>query len=499
LRYSGKAAAFLRGFRAVYLGVFFNVVIMATVSLAAIKIGSVMFGVDPVSVVVVAGTVTVIYALLGGLTGVLITDLIQFGLALGGAFAAAYFAVSLPEVGGLSGLMAHENVAGKLNVFPSFSTIDPDLLITIFIIPLAVQWWSTWYPGAEPGGGGYVAQRMLAAKDERHSMGATLFFNVAHYAVRPWPWIIVALASLIVFPDVASIGERFPNVDPSVLGNDLAYPAMLTFLPTGLLGLVVASLIAAYMSTISTHLNWGSSYVVNDVYQRFIDPNASEKKKVMWGRISTAVLMFLALMFALQLENALDAFGLLLQIGAGTGLLFLLRWFWWRINAASEIVAMVVSFLIALVFFGIDRGWWLAATEIATWQRLITGVVITTLAWVATAFLTRPTSQERLREFYEKIQPGRTLWGPVIDQARHEGQPIDDKPRTVNVGLGIVCALLGSVFVYSVLFATGSFLYGEAVAGTVLTIVALLAAVAVWKLWPNVSPRQAVTPETEPK
>jgi Na+/proline symporter len=219
----------------------------------------------------------------------------------------------------------------------------------------------------------------------------------------------------------------------------------------------------------------------------------------MWGRISTAVLMFLALMFALQLENALDAFGLLLQIGAGTGLLFLLRWFWWRINAASEIVAMVVSFLIALVFFGIDRGWWLAATEIATWQRLITGVVITTLAWVATAFLTRPTSQERLREFYEKIQPGRTLWGPVIDQARHEGQPIDDKPRTVNVGLGIVCALLGSVFVYSVLFATGSFLYGEAVAGTVLTIVALLAAVAVWKLWPNVSPRQAVTPETEPK
>src|SRR5690606_17651178 len=320
LRYSGKPAAFLRGFRAIYLGVFFNVAIMATVTLAAIKISGVLLGLSPVATILLAGGVTVVFSMAGGLTSVLLTDFLLFITAMAGSIAAAVVALRHPDVGGLSSLLAHPNVAAGIDLLPDFS--DPAAYVPLLVVPIAVQWWSVWYPGSEPGGGGYVAQRMLSARNEQEATAATLLFNVAHYALRPWPWILVALASLVVFPSVDALREAFPNLPESILGHDLAYPAMLTFLPAGVLGLVVASLAAAYMSTISTHLNWGASYVVNDFWRRFVEPDADERRLVRVGRVSTVALMVLASLFALWLQNALQAFQILLQIGAGTGLLF---------------------------------------------------------------------------------------------------------------------------------------------------------------------------------
>ena len=347
LRYGGKPAHFLRGFRSVYLGVVFNIMAMAAVTLAAIKIGQVMLGLSPIQTVLIAGSITVIFSALGGFRGVVYTDFVLFFVAIAGAIGAAYYLVNLPEIGGLSNLIKHENVVGKISIFPDFS--DTEALIGIFIIPLAVQWWSAWYPGAEPGGGGYIAQRMLAAKNENHAIGATFFFNIMHYALRPWPWILVALASLVLYPDLASIQTAFPNVEESKLGHDLAYSAMLTKLPPGLMGLVLASLGSAYMSTISTHLNWGSSYIVYDFYKQNIDKNASERKLVNVGRISTVVLMLFSALLALVLTNALQLFEIILMFGAGTGLIFILRWFWWRINAWSEISAMFASGVISIL------------------------------------------------------------------------------------------------------------------------------------------------------
>ncbi|MBT4231453.1 MAG: Na+:solute symporter, partial [Flavobacteriaceae bacterium] len=347
LRYSGWGGKFLRGFRAIYLGVIFNVMAMAGVTLAAIKIGEIMLGLDPVETILYAGSITVIFSTVGGFRGVVYTDFILFFVAMAGSIGAAYYLVNLPEIGGLSNLISNENISSKLSIVPSFD--NPDVYIPLLIVPLAVQWWSSWYPGAEPGGGGYIAQRMLAAKNENHAIGATFFFNVMHYALRPWPWIIVALASLVIFPDLASIQEAFPNISADKLGQDLAYPAMLTMLPSGLLGIVVASLGAAYMSTISTHLNWGSSYIVNDFYKQQINKNASEKELVNIGRISTVTLFVLSSAFALLLTNALQLFDVILMFGAGTGLIFILRWFWWRINAWSEISAMFVSGFISII------------------------------------------------------------------------------------------------------------------------------------------------------
>ena len=323
LRYAGWRAAFLRGFRALYLGVFFNVIIMASVTLAAIKISGVLLGVDKYTTVVVAAGVTMVYAASSGLWGVVVTDFLQFAIAIFGAFAAAYYALGHPAVGGLDGLLAHPAVADKLAFLPDFT--DWRTALMVFVIPIAVQWWSTWYPGAEPGGGGYIAQRMLAARDERHAMKATLWFNIAHYALRPWPWIVVALASIIVYPDLATIAARFPHLDPRIVRHDLGYPAMLVFVPHGLLGLVVASLAAAYMSTISTHLNWGASYVVDDVYRRFLAPDRDDRHYVALARLVTVVLVALSAVVSLWLENAVQAFQIMLQIGAGTGLIFLLR------------------------------------------------------------------------------------------------------------------------------------------------------------------------------
>lgn len=483
LRYSGKAAAFLRGFRALYLGVFFNIMVMATVCLAAIKIGGVLLGISPLQTLLIASIVTVAYSAIGGLRGIIITDFFQFAMAMVGTIWAAYIILDLPEVGGLQNLFTHENVQGKLNLLPDFN--DSENLIALLIIPLAVQWWAVYYPGAEPGGGGYIAQRMLAAKDEKNAMGATLLFNIAHYALRPWPWIIIALASLIVFPDLASLQKAFPDVAANVINDDLAYPAMLTFLPHGLLGLVVASLIAAFMSTISTHLNWGSSYMTNDFWKRFINPEAEESELVMVGRISTVVLMILAALFALVLQNALQAFNILLQIGAGTGLLFILRWFWWRINAYSELAAMIISFFVAVYLEILHEQW--GGTPMNGYTKLLLGVGITTAGWLLVTFLTPPDEQSTLLSFYKKIRPAQGGWKPVLDKAG----AWEDEAQYTNKGqlpLEILGMMTGCITVYAALFATGYWLYANTTPALISTVVAILGAFILFQIWGRLKP-----------
>lgn len=482
IRYSGKMAAFLRGFRALYLGVFFNVMIMATVCLAGIKIGGVLLGLTPLQTLLIASGITVIYSAIGGLRGVILTDFVQFAMAMVGSIAGAIVIVNLPEVGGLEKLLTHENVVGKLNLLPDFS--NTNVLVPLLIVPLAVQWWSVWYPGAEPGGGGYIAQRMLAAKNETHATSATLFFNVAHYALRPWPWILVALASIIVFPDFASIQAAFPNVDPKTINDDMAYPAMLSYLPTGLLGLVVASLIAAFMSTISTQLNWGSSYIVNDWYKRFMKPGASEKELVAVGRISTVVLMLLGALLALALSNALQAFNILLQIGAGTGLIFILRWFWWRINAFSELAAMVISFILALYFELIHTR--LGFEPLADHTKLIVGVLLTTIGWILVTFLTRPADHQTLVAFYKRVKPASGGWKPVLDKALSEGEIVASDITVGKLPLEIASMLIGCITVYAALFGTGFWIYGNVGSAVIATVVAVLGTVILFRVWSQI-------------
>lgn len=479
LRYSGKGAAFLRGFRALYLGVFFNIMIMATVCLAAIKIGGVLLGFSPVETLFIAATITVIYSSMGGLKGVIITDFFQFILAMAATLGAAVVLVDLPQVGGLEALISHPDVVPKLDLIPDIS--EGEVFLVLFIIPIALQWWSVWYPGAEPGGGGYIAQRMLSAKDEKNAIWATLLFNFMHYAVRPWPWILVALTSVIVFPTLDSIQAAFPDLDPSVIGHDLAYPAMMSFLPSGLLGLLLASLIAAFMSTLSSHLNWGSSYVVHDFYRRFVEPNATEKKLVAIGRITTVVLMVLAGLLALALQNALQAFSILLQIGAGTGLLFILRWFWWRINIYSEITAMVVSFFIALYLELIHPA--LGGSPIDATTQLLIGVGITTLSWVGVTLFTRPEPEEVLYSFIEKINPGGPGWKAVHKKAADDEKKLHVSASGWNVPLGIVCMLLGALAIYSMMFATGYFLYGETILALEVSALALVSSLGLFYYW----------------
>ncbi|WP_036150622.1 sodium:solute symporter family protein [Maribacter forsetii] len=484
MRYGGKPASFLRKFRAVYLGVIFNVITMSAVTLAAIKIGSIMLGLEPWQTVISAGLITVTFSALGGFKGVVYTDFLLFFVAMAGAIGAAYYLVNLPEVGGIEALMANENVTEKLNILPDFS--NKKALITLFIIPLAVQWWSSWYPGAEPGGGGYIAQRMLAAKDENHAIGATFFFNIMHYALRPWPWILVALASIVVYPDLASIQEAFPNVTADKLGHDLAYSAMLTKLPSGLLGVVLASLVAAYMSTISTQLNWGSSYIVFDFYKQQINPNASEKRLVAVGRISTIVLMLFSAALALLLQNALQLFDILLAFGAGTGLIFILRWFWWRINAWSEITAMFASGIISIILKLTPVGAYLFATEtgvLPDWSEYIFIVVLTTVIWLIATFMTQPESNDTLRSFYKKIQPGGPGWSKVVADAKTDAVEIVKDKEKWSVPAGITAMLLGVILIYSIMFATGYWIYGRTTQAIVLTVVSAIAGVLLIKAW----------------
>ncbi|UAB75167.1 sodium:solute symporter family protein [Mesoflavibacter sp. SCSIO 43206] len=462
LRYSGKTASFLRGFRAIYLGVIFNIITMAGVCLAGAKIANILLGISQEEMLLYASIIVVVYSTLGGLKGVLITDFIQFIIAMVGSIWATIYIVNIPEIGGIDNLLINENVVDKLAFFPDFS--NTEALITLLIIPLAVQWWSTWYPGAEPGGGGYIAQRMLAAKNEKHATWATLFFNVAHYAIRPWPWVVVGLASIVVFPNLDAISETFPNLTKQMQGHDVAYAAMMTYLPAGLIGIVLTSLIAAFMSTISTQLNWGSSYIVNDFYKRFIKPDATEKQQVLVGRISTVLLMLCAALFSFYLQSAADVFNLLLQIGAGTGLLFILRWFWSRINPYSEIAAMIISFLIA-VFFFINGKLDNPLVTIAGHWQLVLGVVITTLGWIIVTLLTQPTDAKTLATF------NALIFG---DESKFKGFG--------NKTISFFCGVFG---VYALLFSIGSFIYSDILKGFILLIVTTVLGIIIYKLNKN--------------
>jgi len=496
LRYSGKMAAFLRGFRAIYLGFFFNVMVIASVSLAFIKIAGVMLGLQPAPALIIAATIVVFYSGLGGLKSILWTDLFQFSFALFGAIIAAILVTRSPEIGGLSALLSHPAVSDKLSFVPSIS--QPELFLSVFLIPIAVQWWAAWYPGAEPGGGGYVAQRMLSAKNEDHAIGATFLFNFFHYAIRPWPWIIVGLASLIIFPDIQSMVDRFPEVSTQYIKNDFAYPAMLReFLPAGLLGLVVASLIAAYMSTTASQLNWGSSYLVNDFYGRFFNPNATERQKVTFGRISTVALMVFSVLLALVLQNALQAFQYLLMIGAGTGLIYILRWFWWRINAYSELSAMIAAGTFSLIFILIEN-FELSSldnnmvevfgltTTVTYWNIIrFTGVVfLTTATWIIVTFLTHPVSDETLRNFYTKIRPGGPGWKPVVDRAIADNVIlVKETDLKWDVPTGIICMMLGCVAIYSLLFTIGNILYGNVLQSIIFLSLTVISALLLLKAW----------------
>ena len=476
LRYSGKGAAFLRGFRAFYLGAVFNVLIMASVCLAGIKIGGALLGLSPVETLLISCAITVIYSSIGGLRGIIITDFFQFILAMVATFWAAYEIVNLPQVAGLTNLLNHPDVIPKLNLIPDIA--DTDLFIAVFIIPLAVQWWAVWYPGAEPGGGGYVAQRMLSAKDEKNAIWATLLFNFMHYAVRPWPWILIALASIVVFPNLESLQVAFPN---TIVGNDLAYPAMISFLPSGLLGLLVASLIAAFMSTISTHLNWGSSYLVHDFYRRFFVKDKTEAHYVFMGRVFTVLLMVFSAFFALFLNNSLQAFGIILQIGAGTGLIFILRWFWYRVNVYSELTAMIVSFVVALAFE------FIIPNNFSVEEKLIIGVTITTISWLIVTMITPPSSMDTLQNFYKKIQPGGPGWKKVIEESELKGIAITGKKEKWDVPSGILCMLFGSISVYSILFGIGYILYSQTTTGIIFLTISVVSIIALMKFWKRLS------------
>ena len=465
LRYSGKAAAFLRGFRALYLGLVFNVLVMATVSLAAVKFGEIVLGWPGWVTLTIACSITLAYSALGGLKAIIITDFVQFTLAMIGSVWAMLYILDLPEIGGLSNLISHVNVSDKLALIPDFS--DPNVWVPVMLVPLAVQWWASYYPGAEPGGGGYIAQRMFSAKDESNAVAATFLFNVAHYALRPWPWILIALSSLIVFPELADIQRAFPNLSADKLGHDVAYPAMLTLLPSGLLGLVAASLIAAFMSTMSTQLNLGASYLVNDFYHRFINKNASEKQLVQIGRLFTVLSIILGGGLGLMLTSAGQAFTLLLMIGAGTGLIYILRWFWWRINAYTEIVAMVSSIIIAGYFnFG--------ESSLEGWQKIVIGAFLTTIVWVVATYFTPPDDEVTLRNFVKKVNPGGPGWVKYSDD-------ISGKPWPVPKG--ILSMVLGCMAVYGFLLGVGQLIYGQTGSGLLICGLGTASSYGLLKLW----------------
>ena len=467
LRYSGKAAAFLRGFRALYLGLIFNVLVMGTVSLAAVKFGEIILGWKGWQTLLVACSITLTYSTLGGLKAVIITDFIQFILAMIGSILAMFYIINLPQIGGIKNLTQHENVIDNLSLLPNLS--DPSVWVPVMLVPLAVQWWASYYPGAEPGGGGYIAQRMLSAKDEKNAIGATLLFNIAHYALRPWPWIIIALSSLIVFPELADIQRAFPDLPSNKLGHDVAYPAMLSLLPSGLLGLVAASLIAAFMSTMSTQLNLGASYLVNDFYKRFINQQASENQMVRMGRIFTIISIIFGAGLGLILTSASQAFELLLMIGAGTGLIYLLRWFWWRINAYTEIVAMISSLIIAYYFNFLSH-------NLASWQEIVIGALLTTIIWIIATFLTPPDDEETLKNFVKKVNPGGPGWKNFSSNKMKEKW---------SVPIGLLCMLLGSISVYGALLGVGSLIYGHYKTAALLISLTAVSSFALFKVWFN--------------
>ncbi|MBK7906575.1 MAG: Na+:solute symporter [Gemmatimonadetes bacterium] len=480
LRYSGQSASVVRGFRAVYLGLFFNCFIMGMVTLAACKIANILFGLPAWQTIILTGVLNVAFAAHSGLWGVLVIDMIQFFIKMTAVFAAAWF--SLVEVGrrlagdanGWVGLkllvaklstmqvnqgtaagdqpvMSVSDGAGQpiLDMMPNFGMSE--LALMIFILPIAVSWWANWYPGAEPGGGSYIAQRMLASKSEKDALGGTLFFNVAHYVLRPWPWIITALCSIIVYPDLASIKAAFPNADVALIGHDSAFPAMLKFLPVGFVGLMIGGLLAANSSTILTHLNWGSSYLVHDFYRRFIRKDASEAHYVNAGRVSTVLLYVVAALLSLTMSSAQQAFQVLLSIGAGTGLLYIARWFWWRVSAWCEIVAMVMSLITSLVVPKL-------MPEAGFATVTIVQVGITTIAWLITAFVGPVTDRKVLVAFVQKVKPVGPGWADIRREAGISDAEVAQENR---VGAAFVGWIAGCLVIWSSLFAIGNFLYSS--------------------------------------
>ncbi len=479
LRYSGKAATFVRGFRAIYLGLFFNCVIMATVNLAAVKFGNILFGLPMWQTLLFASIMTIFFASVSGLWGVLVTDSLQFVITMGSTFAVAYFALQQPEVGGLSGLIAKVQ-PNQINFLPDFSN-NWNLAFAAFLIPITLQWWSVWYPGAEPGGGSYIAQRMLAAKSEKDAVYGTLLFNVMHYALRPWPWIIVALASTLIFPQLSDIARTYPQVDPALIGHDMAYPAMLKFLPAGFLGAMVAGILASYRSTIETHLNWGTSYLVHDFYRRFVKRDATERHYVFVARLTTALLMVSAAALTFVLTTASESFNLILSIGAGTGLIYILRWFWWRINAWSEVAAMIGSFLIALGFFIATKMGYVVPSHVS----LMVTVAATTAIWLIATFVARPTDAATLHSFYALVRPAGPGWKAIRQQTNLEPSP--DSLTTALLGW-----IAGCFFVYAGLFGTGSFVYGHKTAGFLWLGVFILTGISLMVLIPRLWKREPV-------
>jgi solute:Na+ symporter, SSS family len=465
LRYSGKAAGVVRGFRSVYLGFLFNCIIMATVNLAACKIAAILFGLERWQTLLLVGLLNVVFATVTGLWGVLVIDMIQFFIKMTAVIAAAYFAVKY--VGGMHVLVTKlsavtgPNGVHFLNMLPDFKS-NWDLAIAIFIMPIAVQWWAAWYPGAEPGGGSYIAQRMLASKSEKDSLGAVLFFNIAHYVLRPWPWILVGLCSLIVYPQLSDIQKAFPHLNPSLLGHDIAYPAMLKFLPVGFIGLMVGGLIAANSSTNLTHLNWGASYLVHDFYRRFLKKDATEKHYVMIGRFATIMLFVAAGGLVFVLDTAKDSFDIIIQVGAGTGLLYLVRWFWWRVNAWCEVNAMVSSFGFSVLLLILRK----TGVVIPTHYALILTVLATTVVWMLTAFLGPKTDRQTLITFYKKVRPFGPGWEPVRKEAGIS--KADAKSTGDNFPVALVGWVSGSLTIWSALFTVGNFLYGRTTYALVL-------------------------------
>jgi SSS family solute:Na+ symporter len=486
IRYSGTAASVVRGFRAIYLGLLFNCMIMATVNLAACKIAGILFGLERWQTLLGVGLLNVVFAAHSGLWGVLVIDMIQFFIKMTAVIAAAYFALQAPQVGGLTGLVEKLSVTrgpggiDYLAVLPDFSN-NWDMAVAVFIMPIAVQWWAVWYPGAEPGGGSYIAQRMLASKSEKDALGAVLFFNVAHYVLRPWPWILVALCSILVYPELSDIQRAFPNLDPQLLGHDIAYPAMLRFLPAGFVGLMVGGLIAANSSTILTHLNWGASYLVHDFYRRFIRRDADESHYVNAGRVATIVLFVCSSALVYLLDTAKDAFDVILQVGAGTGLLYLVRWFWWRVNAWCEVVAMISSFTVSVLLLFLARN----GFAISTHRALLITIGATTVCWVATAWLGPETDREVLIRFYEKVRPAGPGWAPIKALADLTSSPPGD-----NIPLALVGWVAGCTAIWSGLFTVGNVLYMRPRASLLMFAVFALSSLAliqvVRSLW---SPR----------
>jgi len=495
IRYSGKAASAVRGFRAVYLGLLFNCLIMAAVNLAACKIAAILFGLDKWQTLAGVGLLNVAFAAHSGLWGVLVIDMIQFFIKMIAVIAAAYFAVTLPQVGGLTGLvdklsnMKSADGAVYLNFLPDFSN-NWEIAVAVLIMPLAVQWWAVWYPGAEPGGGSYIAQRMLASKSEKDALGAVLFFNVAHYVLRPFPWILVALASIIIYPQLSDIQAAFPNLDPSLVGHDIAFPAMLKFLPIGFVGLMVGGLVAANSSTILTHLNWGASYLVHDFYRRFIKLDGTEKHYVMMGRVATVALFFISSAMVFVLDTAKDTFDIILQVGAGTGLLYLLRWFWWRINAWCEVVAMASSFIVSVGFIVLQKQ---NTLILGSAQKLILTVIITTICWLLAAYLAPQTDRKTLLDFYKKVHPG----GPGWESIRLEAGVSKDEARenADSIPLAMIGWVSGCSLIWSSLFVVGNYLYGRYTYAIVLLVVALISGTILVKvfnrLWPDAGPAAA--------